>query len=733
MKPSSRGNLARLPLALALVATAACGDDDAPIDGPGADTGADAIGDASGDATTDVGGDSIGTDATEDTAPDGEPTDTSADTDPGDTSTDTDSADTLEDTAATRYTLTGTAAATDIDGTAWLALTVDGEVVEALEVDADGAFAFTSEWDAGTAFEVAVTDHPLDGFCDVTPTTGVLDDGDAVLGVRCVPGSVLHSEYGYEPDQEFGRSSVRADGDELLTESWEIQGVGADGLPFTADDEEIFRTRERSTLDGQVFWGADYGDFGPDGLPWTDDDFVYEYSVLTFDEHGQITRRDEFDDSGDDGVWFTDDDRIDEDSPRWVRAYDTDDRLTCVMSFDAGPDLTFETDDDVFDSGSSYEHTPHPTLDAVETATYFLTGPGDDGVGCTADDVRGELWRTELISNDGRTVWSASASGYTEQRRDENNNLAHVVTWTWAEDGVIGGPDVDTLESYIVYAAFSVLGRRWQATATAPGPDGVWFTSDDIFTTAAVLSVLDDDGERRLSVTYRTTTDTSLNGPDGEWGTADDLARFWLIRGPGADGMRCDVRHTDAGADGMWDETSCGNGATDDTLEYVDWESVDAMGRVDRWCRSIDAGPDAVWATDDDTVDARPTSEFCGTRTYVTDARFVSNTITSEGPDGEPFTDDDSYGFLRLLEYDDGGRLVFESEPNGPGDDGVWNTADDDLEYYSTQTFDRSGNPTAQTEYSGPGPDGQWYTDDDVVEEYAWYEMTEFGRLLRSR
>lgn len=722
-RPAGRAAAASL-----LVFAAACGDDDSSPTPPadaGADSATDATSDTTTDATTDAGADG-GTDTSDDAGAD-------ADADTGtDVGADADTGSDI-DVSPPTYGVTGTSTAEGIEGSVWLELTAEGAEPERVEAGVLGGFAFGTVLEDGTPYEVRVTDHPLEGYCDVSPSEGVVDGSEVALTVTCVPGFTFETEETSDYGNELYRYWIlEEDGEIILREAWSDH-PGDDGISYTDDDDNFGFEETFLDLEGSERRSIEYSGLGPDGEMYTDDDPIAQYSDRAPNEYGDATQFIIYIGPGDDDTWFTEDDEMRGGAQLYPRAYDEEGRNTCIATVYAGPDMLLNTDDDQFNSGTVYAYSDHPVLDGTLIEVFSFTDAGPDDAPCTDDDVMGSRTRAWIESDDGLTEWSVTDhSEYTEERIGFAENLDLFVTWS-KDDGVdIGGPEVDAISEYTIRMQRAVLNWRWSATATQPGPDGEWLTEDDFFEDSTTRAYPDEDGELRILATYNGSAVNSMPGPDYEWGTDDDFARVYRVRSIDEDGgYRCFAEHVSPGDNGIWDTTVCGNSDTaDDMIQYVAWEKLDEMGRVSRWCRSVETGDDGIWLTDDDLLYSG--AGVCGTREYVTDTVFVSREIQANGDDGIPFTEDDVHD-IRILELDDHGREILRAHVDGPGDDGLWYTGDDEVEAYDTEEYDRSGNFRAYGEAYSAGPDGLWFNEDDVPEESGEYEQSPYVFLLRDR
>lgn len=275
---------------------------------------------------------------------------------------------------------------------------------------------------------------------------------------------------------------------------------------------------------------------------------------------------------GPDGLWHTEDDVLDRSSERITYVYDEVGN-SCETHYTPGPDQRFDTEDDILDRTVWTRSTYVEAIDAhhYETATTLDVGP--DGLPCTDDDslTPFRFWNYE--SEDRRRTYTRT-SPYIETWLDEANRDVRSIVWNQLVTG-FGGPDVDQVLAYTETERSAYGGVR-QFRGNGPGRDLIWFNADDDFDISEPFQEFDPVSlDLVTGVTYG--TGAALQGGDGVWGTRDDNATLWERRSAGA-GYDCLVAHDDRGADLLWDETDCGNGAGDDHIARVDWREFDDAG-----------------------------------------------------------------------------------------------------------------------------------------------------------
>lgn len=716
----------RLALVFAALACAHCGDDGSSPTPP-ADAGTDAAQDAAVDGADDVSPDAqldVGGDVIADVGPDA---DVGEDVDAGtDAVADADAVeDTEVDTGPAMASIGGTNEGTEYP--AELALWVDGEEVERLIAEPGVAFAFSDEVAVGTAFEVTVTTHPIGHFCAVEASSETVTE-DVAVTVACEFATDVETNIWGRADGEIFRVIQRyeefEDGYRVL--GYESSAEGADGVSFTADDPDVEGWMQENYFDGLSGGATAYQHIGDDGEPWTDDDAIDRY--VWFEEHpnGQRLLELSVTDPGPDGLWRTDDDVPGTGSEHGIVVEGLrDGAYDCWASWEPGADGLLETEDDELQDLYWRPAAYNAVFDAYDREWQIMDGPGDDGEPCTDDDERlgGFGDSTDFESEDGLRRYEFTLEGFREVFLFPDGRTQRSVEYATVGDE-IGGPDVDEVTQYSE-SFIGPLGDLRRARVSGPGEDGEWFTPDDVFERVDNYLLRHPlTGDPSLLVVYA--EDAPLRGADGEWGTADDVAVTWAILTE-SESLQCWVTHASAGADGLWDTTDCGNGATDDTLTSVAWTRIDEQGRPVELCTSTAPGVDGVWATDDDVLSAGS----CASREWLDDTRGVWRTYEDAGDDGVPFTEDDEASRTFLVEIDASGGMTLYAEVSGPGADETWYTNDDEvMGEYTRWTRDAFRQVLTTTIYGGAGDDGFWMTEDDVIVRHTVMERVKQAFLM---
>lgn len=159
--------------------------------------------------------------------------------------------------------------------------------------------------------------------------------------------------------------------------------VGADGAPFTADDQPgCSLGYQIAVIDGQGNRGEviTYNNAGTDGLWFTADDRVKNYTLLTYNGTGVGIATVVYNGDGADNIWFNSDDDVqlhtltklgDDFKPRYTATYNG-----------RGTDNTWFSADDVVQAWTYYGYDANGNNILVATHT----NKGGDAIWFTADD-----------------------------------------------------------------------------------------------------------------------------------------------------------------------------------------------------------------------------------------------------------------------------------------------------------------------------------------------------------
>jgi len=234
------------------------------------------------------------------------------------------------------------------------------------------------------------------------------------------------------------------------------------------------------------------------------------------------------------------------------------------------------------------EDIPYPT----ESIIRYYNDPGVDGIFNTADDV----------------MTSYEVRHYKDALRDQDV-IAYNATGT-AYGGYLNKTDTS---------------GSWN---TSPGPNGIWFDSDDGIGNWSDWSEIEGVEKKYTSP-----------GPDGQWFTSDDILTSFCISefDPNNDGVIKRINYV-PGPDGIFD------GADDEISE--DWFgayfTAIYSGEYARWwswdtyTSYNDPGPNGIWLDADDLIKDYRTHEFNDGTIF-----FTKEYVYNVGTDNTPNTSDD--------------------------------------------------------------------------------------------
>lgn len=211
-------------------------------------------------------------------------------------------------------------------------------------------------------------------------------------------------------------------------------------------------------------------------------------------------------------------------------------------------------------------------------------------------------------------------------------------------------------------------------TFDRPGADGQWYTPDDETSDGSYSLISYDERGRQTRTVYFHAFPDGSPGPDGVWLTADDV--------PGS--------YTALSADGLAEFSYSG------------------------------PGPDGAWFTSDDKLwtyalkDEEGETSF--SRFELDDQGRVSKRFSLiAGADLVPLTADDALCGEERYTYGSNGELTVDSAP-GPC---VTTDFSDEPKRRQVGTRDSQGDGVVGFTFSDAGPDAQWFTDDDRVSAYG--------------
>jgi len=211
---------------------------------------------------------------------------------------------------------------------------------------------------------------------------------------------------------------------------------------------------------------------GTDGVWLTGDDTVTYTTIDTYDAQGRQLTREE-----DPGQPF---------GALTTYTYDADGYLTQSLTVQSGADGVYGTSDDQQWGGIAYSYDAQGRWSTISQSN----GAGADGVQFTDDDVndyQAYSWAADGLSMryddynaagaDGKfaTVADDQLAYYGLLTYDAHGNRIRSVTYTAASPG---GPMV--VHRYMTYTYDANDNRKTLTSFSGPGPDGTWFTADDV-------------------------------------------------------------------------------------------------------------------------------------------------------------------------------------------------------------------------------------------------------------
>lgn len=225
---------------------------------------------------------------------------------------------------------------------------------------------------------------------------------------------------------------------------------------------------------------------GNDGQWGNADDHVIAKQVWTFVD-GRVTRLDDYGGAGADGIWDTADDVL---FAYTTYAMDAQHRLIQIYHDGPGPDGAWLTPDD----GVNYAILLTDYDGVHYTGGTETDAPGADGIWGTDDDhvsawyaitSSGTMSR-ELLYTLGLDMQAHTADDHIEARDDfgqRPDGSFGVAFYAAGIDGVFNTGDDVVRSTFVIDCGAGTMRQ-----ASAPGPDGQWFTSDDV--TASLLHLV---------------------------------------------------------------------------------------------------------------------------------------------------------------------------------------------------------------------------------------------------
>ncbi|MCC1496662.1 carboxypeptidase-like regulatory domain-containing protein [Alcanivorax sp. 1008] len=352
---------------------------------------------------------------------------------------------------------------------------------------------------------------------------------------------------------------------------------GGDATWFTADDSATAVVSLKDENGNPVISGQiTSGGMGPDGIWLSGDETLFGYSYSQYSVEGYQTRRADMQSKGADNKWFTADDQPGAYN-YWIRDYDAEGNITKQLYFD--PSLA-------------------PTAVAFSDA---------------------HLNRYAVYSYDP----SLSVSVY----RDQYGSSFGADQTPFTEDDTIG-------TSYYSVATASGFDQF-----NAPGPDGIWFTADDVLSAYVVYSF---DGLRRTQQRFDAADILLFYTEIVELTPSSYRLNYYYLN----ESDQLELSSYSIIEEGV-------NGyplfTTDYTLagevSNVEYSEHDANGNIIRQGSAYSPGSDGTWGTSDDFA-------YYGVYFFNLSGDLLSAGSERPGADGVWGTEDDTFTIDSIYQYE---------------------------------------------------------------------------------
>lgn len=302
----------------------------------------------------------------------------------------------------------------------------------------------------------------------------------------------------------------------VITQSTSFNGPGVDGQWETPDDTFSGYSKTVLNANGEYLISASINNPGLDGIWYTDDDIPSSsYSEFRYDGNDMLVRRVTHNAAGPDGMWFTADDPI---SGYMNYPYSqTGERVTDGEQYTgAGVDGNWFTPDDIFFRGF-----PETYNNGLRVRVTRITGLGPDGILHTTDDVL-ERYTDYYYDLEGREVKNVTYinEGANGDWFDNDDVILGYLTWQYT------------------------VSRKIRIRYTGTGPDGFWFTADDLPTNIWVYDLDSDGNETKFTYYFPGLDDLPL--------TPDDVVYEYRVSENDNGVLSKSTSYRDPGMDGIW-------------------------------------------------------------------------------------------------------------------------------------------------------------------------------------
>ncbi|MGB1220683.1 MAG: carboxypeptidase-like regulatory domain-containing protein, partial [Alcanivoracaceae bacterium] len=409
---------------------------------------------------------------------------------------------------------------------------------------------------------------------------------------------------------------------------------GGDNTWFTSDDQIQLHTLTILDAGFKPAYTATYNNRGTDSAWFTADDVIQSWTYYGYDGNGNPVLVATHTNKGGDGTWFTADDS----ATGIVSLKDADGNVLVNSQVSGsgamGPDGKWLTGDENFSFFFYAEYDEN----GYQTRSAQFNGAGADGLWFTADDTPNQF-------------------NYWERTYDSEGNLQQQITYNPAHapaDPAFSDSHIDQYRAYQPGTSSYVTVSRANF-----GGDGVPFTSDDTIPWPYAVQVANGYDQYNQP------------GPDGIWYTADDVRSGYVRWQYSGNRKTREDRYNAA------DELIGYSEATPITASEYRWDNYTSDGvggftLTDYAIIEEDGNGYALWTTWYTAADAVSYVEYT--------ERDAGGNILRQGWGYSPGADlawgtFDDFGYFSVSEYD--GSDLVSSGTERPGDDGLWGTEDD--------------------------------------------------------
>ena len=426
-------------------------------------------------------------------------------------------------------------------------------------------------------------------------------------------------------------------------------GDGADNTWFNADDDVQLHTLTKLGDDFKPRYTATYNGRGTDNTWFSADDVVQAWTYYGYDANGNNILVATHTNKGGDATWFTADDG----ATAIISLKDGNGYAIItgeITSGGMGPDGIWLSGDETPRYGSYYLSEYNAA--GLQTRSANITGKGADNKWFTADDVpsTSNYWVKEYDGANKLLKWlymdpslapgepAFSASHINRYRA--YNDAGSYVDLTLAS-GHFGADNTPFTEDDIIPWPYSVTTPGGIDQFNQPGPDGEWFTADDVRSGYIVYSY---DGTRRTQQQFNA-ADEMVSYTEIVDATANEYRlNSYSCSAPAVCSLTgYSIIQEDINGNPLWTI----HYTAEDVVSYVEYSERDANGNIVLGnTYSANSGPDGTFGTFDDFT-------YFSWYTYNSNGDVMATGTERIGDDGLWNTDDDtrSVDYLYLLEY----------------------------------------------------------------------------------